>query len=136
MLNINNFQNFTPQQAKEVNALVLAFLGDAVYSLMAREFLVKHNTEKAGALNRKATKMVRASAQAVVFDLIKNSFDENEQNVANRAKNIHTSNIPKTSNLEEYKKATSLEAVVGYNYLIGNQDRINKIFILTEKESL
>lgn len=136
MLNINNFQNFTPQQAKEVNALVLAFLGDAVYSLMAREFLVKHNTEKAGALNRKATKMVRASAQAVVFDLIKNSFDENEQNVANRAKNIHTSNIPKTSNLEEYKKATSLEAVVGYNYLIENQDRINKIFILTEKESL
>ena len=115
------------KQAKETNALVLAFLGDAVYSLKIKEFLVKENMEKAGALNRLATSFVRASAQAQVFDAIKDGLNENEQNVAARAKNIHTNNVPKNSSLEEYKKATSLEAVVGFNYLCGNNERIDEI---------
>lgn len=115
------------KEAKETNALVLAFLGDAVYSLKIKEFLVKENTSKAGELNRLATSFVRASAQAQVFDAIKNELTDNEQNVASRAKNIHTNNIPKNSNLEEYKKATSLEAVVGFNYLCGREERIDEI---------
>lgn len=115
------------KDAKETNALVLAFLGDAVYSLKVKEFLVRENAVKAGELNRKATSFVKASAQAVVFDVIKESLTENEKNVASRAKNIHTNNVPKNSNLEEYKKATSLEAVIGYNYLCGNDKRIDEI---------
>lgn len=115
------------KEAKETNALVLAFLGDAVYSLKIKEFLVKENIAKAGELNRLATSFVRASAQAKVFDSLKESLTESESNVATRAKNIHTSNVPKNSSLEEYKKATSLEAVVGFNFLCGNDERINEI---------
>ena len=115
------------KEAKETNALVLAFLGDAVYGLKVKEFLVKENKIKAGELNRKATEFVRASAQAKVFDKVKDRLSDDEQNVASRAKNVHTSNVPKNSNLEEYKKATSLEAVVGFNYLCGNEKRINEI---------
>lgn len=123
------------KKAKETNALVLAFLGDAVYSLKIKEYLVKNCVEKAGALNALATKFVRASAQAKVFDLIKPGLSSDEENVANRAKNVHTNNVPKNSNLEEYKKATSLEAVVGFNFLCKNEVRINEIIDLA-KESL
>lgn len=115
------------KEAKETNALVLAFLGDAVYTLKVKEFLVRENIVKAGELNRMATKFVKASAQAQVFDRIKGELTANEQNIAGRAKNVHTSNVPKNSNLEEYKKATSLEAIVGYNHLCGNNARIDEI---------
>ena len=117
----------TQKEAKEMNALVLAFLGDAVYSLKVKEFLVSENIAKAGALNRLATQFVRASSQAKVLDEIEQTLTEDEQNVARRAKNVHTENVPKNSNLEEYKKATSLEAVVGFNFLCGNNARVDEI---------
>ena len=122
------------KKAKEMNALVLAFLGDAVYSLKIKEYLVKNHVEKAGALNRLSTKLVKASAQAGVFDKIKAHLSDDEQNVANRAKNIHTTNVPKNSNLEEYKKATSLEAVVGFNFLCENEARINEIIEIAKED--
>lgn len=126
--------NLSEKDARELNALSLAFLGDAVYSLMVRGGLVKTLGEKAGSLNRKATAMVRASYQAKAYNKIEAILNESEANIAGRARNIHTSNVPKTSNLEEYKKATSLEAVIGYNYITGNIERLNTLFKLIREE--
>lgn len=126
--------NLSEKDARELNALSLAFLGDAVYSLMVRGSLVKTHGEKAGSLNHKATAMVRASYQARAFDKIEPLLNENEANIAGRARNIHTSNVPKTSNPQEYKKATSLEAVIGFNYITGNRARLNEIFRLIKEE--
>lgn len=126
--------NLSEKDARELNALSLAFLGDAVYSLMVRGSLVKTAYEKAGSLNRRATQMVRASYQAKAFDKLEPLFNETEANIAGRARNIHTSNVPKTSNLEEYKKATSLEAVIGFNYVTGNTERLNNLFKLLKEE--
>lgn len=110
------------------DCLALAFLGDAVYSLSARDFLLNFISGKIGVLHKELTKIVNANAQAKVYDEVCSSFDEEEKEIARRARNIKINNVPKASSLEEYKKSTSLEAVFGYNYLQEKDDRLAELF--------
>ena len=110
-------------QAKNMNALSLAFLGDSVYNLRIKEQAVKLGF-KAKDLHKIANKYVCAKAQAELFDSL--TLTEDEKEIADRARNADYNNIPKSATRDEYKKATSLEAVIGYNYLIGNFERIDE----------
>ena len=66
-----------------------------------------------------------------MYDYIENKLLEQELRICKSARNIHTNNVAKNSNLEEYKKATSFEALIGYLYLIGNKERLNEIINLS-----
>jgi len=110
------------------NALVLAYVGDSVFSLMVREFLVKKYDYKPNQLNKMANSVVCARAQAEIMNLIKDCLSEDEIDVVMRARNTHLSSKAKNSSLSEYSLATQFEALVGYWYLNNEKEKLNKLF--------
>ena len=120
----------------EMNALSLAYIGDAVYSLRVREKILKDFNGNLNFLNKLCNKIVCAKNQAKIFELMKDNLTDIEQDIARRARNAHYNNIAKHSTLEEYSKATMIEAVVGFLYLTENNNRLNYIFDIIFKEFL
>lgn len=110
------------------NALVLAYLGDSVFSLMVREFLVKKYDYKPNQLNKKANSVVCARSQAEIMNCLKDGLTEDEIDVVMRARNTHLSNKAKNSTLSEYSLATQFEALIGYWYLNGENEKLDKTF--------
>lgn len=113
----------------EINAGVLAYLGDSVYEVKIREYLLKNKTGKANILNKEANEYVSANNQSRILDTLldKNIFNENELYTINRSRNYKTHSKPKNSSIVEYKKATALEALFGMLYLKKDYERINEI---------
>ena len=112
-------------RAKNVNPIILAFVGDAVYSLFVREKLVFSCDKKTGEMNKLAVSMVRASAQAEFLGEIINLLDEDELAIYKRARNAKKPTKAKSASVAEYNCSTGFEAVLGYLYLTGNIDRLN-----------
>ena len=111
------------------NALVLAYLGDAVFNVLTREYLVKTFDYKPNKLNKMANLIVCAKNQAEIMRCLKNELNEEELSVAMRARNTHLSNNKaKNSTIEEYSLATQFEAVVGLWHLSNEQEKINNMF--------
>ena len=117
-------------KAINVNPIVLAFVGDAVYSLYVREKLTFENDYKTGQLNKLATAQVKAQAQAEFIKDIMPLFSEDELAVFKRARNSKKTTRAKHATVFEYNTATGFEAVLGFLYLIGDFDRLN--FLLSK----
>ena len=122
-----NSQFLTRSQSDDRSPLVFAFVGDALFSLFVRTYLAGSSTAKAGVLHTQTSKFVRASYQKALFELLHDSLSEEEISIANTARNAKTNNVAKNSNLEEYKKSTSFEALLGYLYLTNKLDRLKEI---------
>ena len=111
------------------NALVLAYLGDSVFSLMVREFLVDKYDYKPNILNKKANSVVCAKTQADIMAQIQNELTEEEQDIVKRARNAHLSNNKaKNSTIQEYKLATQFEALIGFWYLNKDKEKLDNLF--------
>lgn len=110
------------------NALVLAYLGDSVFTLMVREYLVSHSNIKAGGLNKIANSIVKAPNQAEIMREIKDSLTEEEIDIVMRARNSHINNKAKNSSFEEYSLATQFEALVGFWYLNKESEKLQNMF--------
>ena len=95
----------------------LAYIGDAVYDLYIRLYLVSKNNGKTGYIHKQATKFVSAKAQSYIIDNIYNDFSEDEIEVFKRGRNHNIDNIKKNVDITEYKKATGFECIIGYLYL-------------------
>lgn len=110
-----------------INPIVLAFVGDAVYSLFVRERLAFSSDKKTGELNKLAVAEVKASAQAQFIDEIMPMLTEEELAVYKRARNAKKTTRAKSASVVEYNKSTGFEALLGYLYINGNYDRLNTI---------
>ena len=108
-----------------LNPVVLAFVGDAVYSLYVREKLTFISDSKAGELNKLATSEVNAKAQATFINSIIELLTDDELGVFKRARNAKKTTKAKHASVADYNLATGFEAVLGYLYLIGNYERLN-----------
>lgn len=111
------------------NVLTLAYLGDSIYEIYIRHYLVKKNIVKVNDLQKEAVKYVSATAQA---QFLKNMIDENflnekEMEFVLRARNHKVNHKPKNASIITYKYATGLEALIGYYYLEENKKRIDEI---------
>ncbi len=112
-----------------VNSLVLAYLGDAVYEEYIREFLIEKKINKVNDLQNESINYVSAKRQAYFLDKMLNSdfFTVDEISVIKRARNAKSHSNPKGCSVIEYKKATALEALIGYLKLEGKEIRIIEI---------
>lgn len=119
-------------KANNVSPVVLAFVGDAVYSLFIREKLVFERDCKPGELNRLAVESVRATAQAKFVQAILPFLTESEVAIYKRARNAKKGAKAKTASVAEYNMSTGFEAVIGYLYLTGDLDRMNYLLNLGE----
>ena len=126
----------TTSLKKEVmnkNPLVLAFLGDAVMTLHIRQALINQGSAaKISHLHTQASKLVCAKAQAEHFDTVSQTFDTDEEDISRRSRNAQHNTVPKNCTLADYKKATALEAVIGYNFLVGNLQRVQFLCTLSK----
>lgn len=133
VLNELEVEKITVNESKNYNSLVFAFLGDAVFSLYVRTFYATKTTAKAGVLHSKTSSVVKAKTQAEILDNITDFLTEDEKRIMSNARNIHTKNIAKNSNIEEYKKSTSFEAVLGYLFITNQKERLNEILNISQK---
>ena len=111
------------------NVLVLAYIGDAIYELYIREYLINKNIVKVELLQKEATKYVSAKAQAIFLKQIDSSLTQEEKSIVTRARNHKGNRHPKNTDILTYKHATGLEAVIGYLYL-NNKQRLEEIMKL------
>ena len=110
----------------QMNAMKLAYVGDAVFSLMVRKHFVQNSLKKPSELNKIVNSIVCARNQAQLFKKLSGDLDEFEQDVAMRARNLHINNKAKNSSYEEYSLATQYEAIIGFWYLTDQLDKLNK----------
>lgn len=119
------------------NSLVLAYMGDAIYEVYVREHLISRDIAKVNELQKHAIKYVSAKGQKEYLEKMINEsfFKEEELDIIRRARNHKSNSHPKNTDIITYKKATGLEALIGYLYLQKNEERIKEImnFILGEQ---
>lgn len=120
----------------EYSPLTLAFIGDGVYDLLVRDYLVKIANRPVGELNKMKVSFVCCEAQSKLMDALIPELSEQELSVFKRGRNAQTNSTPKNARLADYHKATGFEALFGYLYISGEQERINTLFsLITEKHS-
>ena len=115
-------------KAKNLSAVVLAFVGDAVYSLFVRENLVFKSDYKTGTLQKLSSQSVSAKGQADLYAKNQDKLTIEEQEIFHRGRNAKKPTKSKNASVAEYNISTGFEAVVGYLYLTGNYDRLNQLF--------
>lgn len=112
----------------EISPLTLAFVGDGVYDLLVREYLVKNANRPVGKLNSLKVSLVNCKSQARFAKEIMPKLTEKELSVYKRGRNSAPKCTPKNSSVADYHSATGLEALFGYLYLSGESDRIKDLF--------
>lgn len=120
-------KTLTKNQLLEVNPLVLAFVGDSVHTLFVRDKIVKDTNLTCNNHHKKASQECKATHQAKVLDNILDILTDEELNIVRRTRNTKINHQAKNSSLEDYKKATSYEALIGWLYLQGDYDRMEKL---------
>lgn len=115
-------------EALQIPSADLAYLGDSVMELLVREYLIRQGHSGAGRLNALAKDYVTAIRQAQAAERILPHLNETEEGVFRRARNHGKLTPPPSASIAEYRKATALEALFAYLYLIGNQDRMRELF--------
>lgn len=111
-----------------LSPLTLAFVGDTVFDLLVRGNLVLEANRPVRKLHPLAAKRVCAGAQARAAQAIAPILTEHETEIFKRGRNAHTGRIPKNASSAEYHSATGLEALFGWLYLSGEDDRIAQLF--------
>ncbi|MBS4179693.1 Mini-ribonuclease 3 [Lederbergia citrea] len=114
---------------QQLNSLALAYMGDAVYDVFIRRYLLDSGKTKPHRLHREATRYVSAKAQsAILKKMVDESFlNEEELAVMKRGRNAKSGTIPKNTDVQTYRHSTAFEAVIGWVYLANNMDRLNAI---------
>ena len=110
---------------KQMNALALAYMGDAVYEQAVREHLLRLGRVRPNVLHREATRYVSAKSQAaIVKAMVESGFlTETEQAVMRRGRNAKSGSIPKNTDVVTYKNSSGFEAVLGFLHLLGETER-------------
>ena len=117
--------DFDPAQR---SPLELAYLGDTVFDLIVRTRLVCRANEPVNSLNRKATAIVNAASQSRMVEVLEPLFTEEEAAIYHRGRNAKAATHAKNASIQDYRRATGLEAVFGYLYLKGDYDRLQQLF--------
>ena len=104
--------------------LTLAYIGDAVYDMVVRTIVVERGNKSANALHKVTVRYVNARVQAKMIDALESELTEEETAVYHRGRNAKSYTAAKNASIIEYRKATGLEALYGYLYLSGQQERM------------
>ncbi|WP_284241941.1 Mini-ribonuclease 3 [Paenibacillus glycanilyticus] len=111
-----------------INPVVLAYVGDSVFELLVRQYLVSLPNHKSHHLHREATKIVSAKAQRKLLEKWQPLLTEEEADIVRRGRNTKSGAPPKNADPADYRQATALECLVGYLYYEDRIDRLNELF--------
>lgn len=120
-----NVSYMEKEKIKQMQPLVLAMIGDSVHTLFVRKFIALNYGVKVNKMNKMVSSVVSAGSQFVAFKKIETELEEEEQDIARRARNTHIHTKAKNFSYNEYIYATAFEALIGYLYLAEETDRLN-----------
>lgn len=118
------------EAARSYSPNTLAFYGDSVYELLVRHKIVMAGCAAAGYQHDEAVKRVRAPFQAAAATWLEDKLTEEEADILRRGRNANGISVPKSCKPSEYRRATGLEALFGYLWLIGERERADELFEL------
>ena len=112
-----------------INVITLAYLGDSIYEVYVREYLINEGIAKVEDLQKEAVKYVSAKSQCKILEYLinNNMLTEEEMDVVKRGRNYKRASHPKNTDIITYKMSSGFEAMIGYLYLNNNKDRLDEI---------
>lgn len=116
--------------------LALAYLGDAVFELCVREYIIENHNAAVSELNGYARKWVNAASQAAMYRKLQRVLTEEETAVIKRGRNAKNKSVPKAATVADYRHATGVESLFGFLYLAGRHDRIRELFCICISEEI
>ncbi|MGI6070252.1 MAG: Mini-ribonuclease 3 [Blautia sp.] len=105
------------QDIRTYSPLTLAYIGDGAYEIIIRTYLVKKGNCPVNQLHKRASRLVKASAQSAMVEVLEPHFTEEELHIYKRGRNAHSPTMAKNATMADYRRATGFEAVMGYLYL-------------------
>lgn len=115
-------------KAEEFSPLALAFMGDAVFEVFVRAYVLSSGNRPVDKMNGMAREMVNAHAQAGMYHKIESILSEEEHRILKRGRNASSHTIAKNQSPGDYRHATGLEALFGYLFLKGENERLRELF--------
>ena len=115
--------------ASQASPLNLAYIGDCIYDLAVREYVLTHYAGSLNELNRRKTTFVCAHAQSEImgYFIAENILTEEELHIYKRGRNQKSETHSKNSKIQEYRRATGFEALIGYLYLNHQYERVMEL---------
>lgn len=113
-----------------MSPLIWAYIGDAVYEMYIRTYLVNTTALKPNKLHIESIKYVKAKAQAEILNKIYNNLTEEEKDIVRRTRNTENHHLPKNAELKDYMYATAFEGLIGYLFLTSQKNRLHEILNL------
>lgn len=120
----------TKEEVNLMSPLIWAYVGDAVYELHIRTYLVNTTNLKPHKLHIESIKYVKAQAQANILQKIQEELTEEEQDIVRRTRNTQNHHLPKNANSADYMYSTAFEGLIGYLFLTGDTKRLDYILSL------
>lgn len=128
---MDSLKKYDQQNINDLNPLALAFVGDSVFSLYVRQYVVSSHQTNVNNLTKLSNAFVNAGSQYKIFRKIEPLLTADEINICHRARNANIHSKAKNYSVTEYIYATAFEALLGYLYLTEQQDRLNQILKLS-----
>lgn len=110
--------------------LTFAFIGDGVFDLIVRAYVVGRGNRPAHLLHNEKSRIVKAGSQARMAELLLEFLTPKELEIYRRGKNAKPANTAKNATLTDYHKATGLEALCGYLFMNGEMERLIELIRL------
>mgnify|MGYP000874269717 FL=1 len=129
-------KTFDQAQVQMMHPLVLAYVGDTVYDLFVRTYLIHTYDIPVHQLHMKSISFVKAGSQSETLHDIDELLTEEEKYIVRRGRNAKSGTIPKNADVTEYRWATGFESLLGYLYLTGQEERLCEIlrFVLDTRQ--
>ena len=122
------------ESVKQLNPLVMAFVGDCVHTLYIKTNVINLYSAKVNTLNKNTAKIINAKAQQQALFKIMDRLTEGEIDIVKRARNTNIHSKAKNFSIEEYRYATAFEALIGYLYLSKQFNRLQELLQIAGRE--
>lgn len=127
LMQLKELFHLEEQDLRSYSPLTLAYIGDGIYELIIRTILVKQGNCPVNRLHKKASSLVKASAQSAIMEVIEEELTPEELSVYRRGRNAHSPTMAKHATMADYRRATGFEALMGYLYLKEDYTRMLKL---------
>ncbi len=117
--------DFSSSEVLSMQPLALAFIGDAVYEIYIRNYVMSKGFRTINSMHKETIKYVKAASQSKAVKELLEELEPEEANVVRRGRNANPHTVPKNANVGDYRYATALESLCGYLYLMKKHERLD-----------
>jgi ribonuclease-3 family protein len=95
-----------------------------------RTLLVHKGNTHVDRLNKRASNLAKAATQSQIIGAVMESLTEEEVTIYKRGRNAKSYTSAKNASINDYRRATGFEALIGWLYLKGDFKRMTEIIRL------